>query len=79
MRDLLQLNFNRWYDVGIQLDIPDSVLDEIERDWLQDVHTARRRMFQAWLRTGRASYRALAGALDRSGETALAEQIRNTY
>lgn len=69
------MNFNNWFDVGLELDIPADKLDEIEKD-SQDTNVAKRKMFQYWLKNFKCSYEILAYALETRGETSLANDIR---
>ena len=40
----------KWYSIGIQLEVPDSKLDEIESTTKDDLERAFRRMIQEWLK-----------------------------
>ena len=40
----------KWYSIGIQLQVPESKLDEIENAAREDLERAFRRMIQEWLK-----------------------------
>ena len=50
LKDLVLLVTNDWYSLGLQLDIEDSKLEEIQKDSNGSSATAKRMMFQLWLR-----------------------------
>ena len=41
----------KWYNLGLQLDLEDNVLEEIAKQNGRDVDDCRRAMFSLWLRT----------------------------
>ena len=50
LKDLVLLVTSDWYSLGLQLDIEDSKLEEIQKDSNGSSATAKRLMFQLWLR-----------------------------
>ena len=67
----------KWYKIGLQLKVPDKILDEIESN-KDDNETALRKMLQTWLnRNPNASWAGIVRALNaRSvGESTLASNI----
>lgn len=65
-----------WFSIGLQLGVEKCELEIIERDYsrLKDRKT---KMFSAWLRTCyNANYHDLIKALDATGESKAAQQIR---
>ena len=71
-------SLNQWFELGQQLGLPYDVLEAIEIDC--DKHGTKRqrsKMVHTWLqREPAASWSKLCGALDRMGERALAQDIR---
>ena len=55
----------KWYDIGIQLNIPDEILDDINSACKDDYSLALRRLIQHWLRQiePRATWADLVEAL----------------
>ena len=49
LKDLVLLKINDWYSLGLQLDIEDSKLDEIQKESNNNISLAKRMMFQHWL------------------------------
>ena len=74
-------SLNQWFELGQQLEIPYDVLEVIEIDC--DKHGTKRqrsKMVHTWLqREPAASWSKLCGALDRMGEKALAQDIREKH
>ena len=74
-------SLNQWFELGQQLEIPYDVLEAIEIDC--DKHGTKRqrsKMVHTWLqREPAASWSKLCGALDRMGERALAQDIREKH
>ena len=55
----------RWYRLGLELDIPDSVLDKIEVDSKKSCEEALTKMLQEWLdRCTNPTWGAVAQALN---------------
>ena len=52
----------KWYNIGLQLDVPVDTLDSIERERGDDGDHLRN-MLKWWLKQGAATWRALADAL----------------
>ena len=69
-----------WYTLGIQLDVPDSKLDQIEQDYTT-VRRRRTEMIKWWLKNScSASWEQLATALEKMREHGvLVAKIRETY
>ena len=65
-----------WYNLGLELDIEDNVLQTIERNHPQDQDGCKRDMFRAWLqKCPQASYRQLVQALVELGEVSEADHL----
>ena len=59
----MKLELKNWHNVGIQLDLKEEVLEEIDI-FDQDSGTGQRKMFKLWLRSGaNKTYHKLATAL----------------
>ena len=54
---------NDWYILGLQLNLLPQTLDKIKLNCQQDVVACHRKMLQAWLNTGSASWLVLSNAL----------------
>jgi len=64
MRELVQVDEERWYRLGLQLNIEDYDLHTIEENHPQDRERCKRDMFRIWLKQyPQASYRQLVQAL----------------
>ena len=69
LKELVKVNVNDWYDLGLQLDIADGDLQTIQRNWPQDQKGSKRDMFRTWLQNcPQASYRQLVQALVEVGD-----------
>ena len=67
-----------WYDLGLQLGLPDSTLASITSH--PDVRGHKRLMFSEWLkRDTEASWDKLAGALSIIGENVVSANIRSRF
>ena len=67
-----------WYDLGLQLGLPDSTLASIASH--PDVRGHKRLMFSEWLkRDTEASWDKLAGALSIIGENVVSANIRSRF
>ena len=67
-----------WYDLGLQLGLPDSTLALIARD--PDVAGRLRMMLSKWLQFDtEASWEKLAAALAVIGKNVLAENVRRQF
>ena len=65
-----------WYLLGLQLRVSADELDVIERNYPQDNHMCKAKMFGAWLRMDtNATYEKLARALDTVGKRNIAEAM----
>ena len=80
LKDLVLIQTTEWYDLGLQLGIEDTKLEEIESNNPKSVRTCRREMFKAWLRiTPSPSYQQLVEALQTVGETSEADHLCKKY
>ena len=70
--------FTEWYMLGVYLDVPREDLSHIEKQYLsQGSARCKAELFDVWMkRTPNASWELIAAALEKSGETVLAEKIR---
>ena len=67
-----------WYNLGLQLGLPDSTLATIASH--PDVSGHKRRMLSEWLkRDTEASWDKLAGALSMIGENVVSANIRSRF
>ena len=53
----------RWYNIGVQLQVPVADLQRIESEYKNDHSTCLRQMLIKWLETGSANWGALIDAL----------------
>ena len=74
-------NVNNWFDLGEQLEMEFSVLEEIEiSEAIHGISRQRSKMVNTWLKSDpAASWSKLCGALERVGEGALAQVIREKH
>ena len=80
LKELVKVNVNDWYDLGLQLDIEDNDLQTIERNRPQDREGCERDMFRTWLRMcPQASYRQLVQALVELGDVSEADRLCRKY
>ena len=67
---------DRWYSLGIELEIDDEELDELREKYSYDPHTRMIKMFSVWLKKGeKPTYRKLLKALENIGKRNVAELI----
>ena len=79
LKDLALIKVSDWYVVGLQLELDDKDLDDIERDF-GDSRRCRREMFKLWLKTSpNPTYAQLAKALMLAEEETLAHRICQKY
>ena len=80
LKDLVLLDAENWFALGLQLDLPPARLNDIKRNNPQDAFTCRMEMFELWLRVSpSASYQQLALAYQRLGETEMVELIQQRH
>ena len=80
LKELVTLQISDWYDLGLQLDIPENDLDIIKKDNPLDFRGARRTMFQTWLRRcTEANYQKLINALCIVGDEKVAASLCGKY
>ena len=74
-------SLNQWFELGQQLGLPYDVLEAIMIDFDKyGTRLQRSKMVHTWLqREPAASWSKLCGALDRMGERALAQDIREKH
>ena len=71
-------NVSEWYNLGLQLGLPDSTLADIASH--PDVSGHKRRMLSEWLkRDTEASWDKLANALSIIGENVVATNIKSRF
>ena len=69
---------SEWYELGLQLDLPDYILDKIEAN--PDFNSHMRQMLHDWLqRDPEASWEKLAAALDTIGKNVVADNVRRRF
>ena len=80
MKALVLIKVTDWYELGLQLGVEDTKLEEIEMDNRGDLKACRRNMFRAWLKvTPSPSYKQLAEALMAVGEVKEAQLLHKKY
>ena len=80
LKDLILVKVIKWYDLGLQLGVEDTELEEIKRNNPGDLGACRRDMFRAWFRiTPSPSYQQLVEALETVKEVTAAEHLRKKY
>ena len=80
MKDLVQIEVTKWYDLGLQLGVEDAKLEEIEKNNPGDLEACRSEMFMVWLeKTPSPSYQQLVEALVTVGEVGKAESLCKKY
>jgi len=69
-----------WYDLGLQLDIDDHVLQTIQENHPQNQDGCKRDMFRTWLRMNpQASYSQLVQSLVELGDVSVADFLCNKH
>lgn len=80
MKELVRVKEERWYDLGLELNIEDYVLRIIEKNRTQDQRGCMRDMFRTWLeKYPQASYRQLVQALVDLGNVREADRLCKKY
>lgn len=80
LKDLVLLPVINWFDLGLQLNIPEDNLNIIKHNNPTDMKTCRREMFSAWLESDPdASYGQLVNALHTMGYHNVAEHLCTKY
>ena len=71
----------RWYELGVQLDIPLNKLDEIRCNSSSDVYQCKLLMLQEWQRrpTLKPSWCTLVDTLRKMEENVIAEKIAQQF
>ena len=71
----------RWYELGVQLDVPTSKLNEIRCNNPGDVYQCKLLMLQEWQRrpTLKPSWCTLVDALCKMEENVIAEKIAQQF
>ena len=69
------LDITDWQGLGLELDMDDSLLEDIDRDKGGDVEKCKAAMLHAWLLSGRATKSSLVEALGLIGEDEIAAKI----
>ena len=84
LKDLVEELFGvkkKWYSIGLQLNVSDDTLDNIDAE-CKDVHTVTlRRMLQEWRKQEETSWAALVNALQSQSvsEFTLAKNLKGRY
>ena len=79
LKDLEFVLVNKWYDLGLQLEVKDAELELIKRNNQEDLEACRE-MFRVWLRMSSSpSYQQLVGALVTVGEVEEAKYLCEKY
>ena len=66
---------SEWHRLGLRLSISYDDLTTIENNYSKDVVRCLEECLVKWLKTGKATYAGLAGALKKIGEGAAADHI----
>ena len=71
----------RWYELGVQLDVPLSKLKEIRSNNPSDIYQCKLLMLQEWQRqpTLKLSWCMLVDALHKMEESVIAEKIAQQF
>ena len=71
----------RWYELGVQLDVPLSKLKEIRSNNSSDIYQCKLLMLQEWQRqpTLKLSWCMLVDALHKMEESVIAEKIAQQF
>ena len=71
----------KWYPIGLQLDVPDDTLDNIDASSRDDLGKALRRMLQEWRRREEPSWSAIVKVLQcpSVAEYVLAKNLQERY
>ena len=70
----------KWYLLGIQLEVPDTKLDELEKNYPNDSDRCRTGAVKWWLRNHpKASWTVLVEALEAMKEFGVAKAIKMKY
>ena len=71
----------RWYELGVELDVPLNKLDEIRCNNSSDVYQCKLLMLQEWQRrpTLKPSWCTLVDALHKMEENVIAEKIAQQF
>ena len=80
LRDVLLAvtDITEWYELGLQLKMPLSILDQIAAD--PDIKGQKRMMLHDWLQyDDEANWEKLAAALTKIGKKAIATNIRRQF
>ena len=77
LRDIVE----RWYELGVQLDVPISKLNEIRCNNSSDVYQCKLLMLQEWQRrpTLKPSWSTLVDALNKMEENVIANNIAEQF
>ena len=80
LRELTSVSGSQWLNLGIQLDIEDSTLEDIEANHRGDVHRCKTEMLRAWLQSDPTNpWTKLATALKHMKYKVLAQRILEKY
>ena len=80
LKDLELVQVNKWYDLGLQLELKDAELEVIKRENQGNLKACQREMFRVWLRmTPTPSYQQLVEALVAVGEAKAADLLCKKY
>ena len=75
LQNVLHGRDSKWQAIGIQLHVEHDELARIKREYGQNLEECNREMQIAWLKSGKATWRALAAALG-SGPVGLHEDAK---
>lgn len=80
LRDLItNVHTMKWYHLGLQLDLHDFKLQEIEVD-VKDNNDRLRKMFQTWLENCvNPSWKDVVKALEKIGDKSLAAKLEKQF
>ena len=77
LNELMEMTAAKWYQLGVQLEIPPATLDIIECDHPRDALRRMTEVINRWLRNSpECSWAKLAKAVEAMGYAVLAERLR---
>ena len=75
-RELTDISGQEWFTLGIQLDVKDATLKDIEANHRGDVQRCKMEMLSVWLQSGPLNpWKKLATTLENMGKKVLAQRV----
>ena len=79
MLQCIRLLVGEWYELGLELNVPEEALEAISCDHRGDVRTCKRKLVQEWISQCHPSWQSLKEALHRMKENTAAAQLSEKY